>query len=225
MKRRIIVWLAIIAMLITSVLLINYKTVERWLIGSYQPKITATTTKQAERKPANYNYDVAKQPTWTDILKARQHANQVATVGVIAIPSINLYLPIGKGVSNTVLALAVGTMRSDQVMGDGNYALAGHNMDDGRTLFSPLYSKGQAGQMVYLTNFRKVYAYQFVSRETIAPTEVSVVANTTDPVITLLTCDYTGSHRIFLRGKLVKTYTYAKTPDKIKTALTHTYNQ
>ena len=48
--------------------------------------------------------------------------------GAIAIPKVNLYLPILLGLSDDSLSTGAGTMRKNQVMGQGNYPLAGHYM-------------------------------------------------------------------------------------------------
>jgi len=41
---------------------------------------------------------------------------------------VNLKLPIVKGVDDTALATGGGTLKPDEKMGEGNYALAGHYM-------------------------------------------------------------------------------------------------
>lgn len=216
---------ASVLLLLFAILLLFSKPLKRAIIGSYQPTITAKTTKKAEQASGNFNYHDAKQPSYSDILKARQHASDIATVGVIAIPSIKVYLPIGKGVANNVLALAAGTMRADQKMGQGNYALAGHNMNDAKTLFSPVYNYAQPGQKIYLTNFRKVYVYQITNKQTIDPTQVEVTYNTDKPIITLITCNLEGTKRICVQGKLVQEYQYKQASKAVKQVLAHDYNR
>ena len=225
MKKKIAFWSAIVVMFLVGIALLNVKGIERWMVSGYQPKVTAKSVAKAEKSSGNFDYDSAKQPSWSEIIKARQNEAKIHIVGVMAMPSVNVYLPIGKGVDNTVLALAAGTMRADQVMGQGNYALAGHNMDDGKTLFSPLYSNAKVDQKVYLTNYERVYVYKLTSRQVISPTQTSVVNNTEDPIITLITCNASGSMRICLQGKLTKTYSYKHAPKSIKTALNHDYNR
>lgn len=61
--------------------------------------------------------------------------NNAKAVGAIAIPSVHMYLPILKGLSNDSLSTGGGTMRPDQKMGHGNYPLAGHYMTANGSLF------------------------------------------------------------------------------------------
>ena len=224
-KSQIVMGVAAVLLLLFAIIMLFSKPIKRAIIGSYQPTITAKSTKKAEQASGNFNYHDAKQPSYSEILKARQHASDIATVGVIAIPSIKVYLPIGKGVANNVLALAAGTMRADQKMGQGNYAFAGHNMNDGKTLFSPIYNDVQPGQKVYLTNFRKVYVYRITSKQTISPSRVDVTYNTDKPIITLITCNLDGTQRICVQGKLIKEYQYKQASKAVKQALAHDYNR
>lgn len=60
-----------------------------------------------------------------------------------------------------MLALTTGTMKSNQVMEEGNYTLAGHHMKDPDLLFSPLY-RVEVGEAVYLTGLSDIYKYQIV---------------------------------------------------------------
>ncbi len=83
------------------------------------------------------------------------NAQKIHVVGEILVPKSKIHLPIAKGVANETLALAAGTMRADQKMGEGNYPLAGHHMVRKDILFSPLYFKTKVGDTIYLTNMKK----------------------------------------------------------------------
>ena len=158
------------------------------------------------------------------VAAARAKKESINVIGVISIPAINLRIPIAKGVSNTTLALAAGTMRADQEMGKGNYPLAAHNMANGsKILFSPLYYHGKVGQLVYITDMKKVYEYKLYERKFIDATRVDVIDNTKENILTLVTCDATGARRLLMRGKLVKVVAYDKAPAKIQKNLSGKY--
>ena len=102
-------------------------------------------------------------------------------------------------------------------MGQGNYALAGHNMAHGsKILFSPLYYHAKVGQKVYLTDLNRVYEYQITERKFIAATRVDVVQNTPQKIITLVTCDATGANRLMIRGKFVKSMPFKQAPQQVQ---------
>ena len=60
----------------------------------------------------------------------------------ISIPELNMNLPIFKGLENVALYYGAGTMKENQVMGQGNYSLASHHVfgltGANAMLFSPL---------------------------------------------------------------------------------------
>ncbi|MGZ7204728.1 class A sortase, partial [Streptococcus pyogenes] len=83
-------------------------------------------------------------------------------IGGIAIPDFGVNLPIFKGLSNVALMYGAGTMKEDQVMGQGNYTLASHHVfgiaGASETLFSPL-EKSKAGMKIYVTDKENIYVY------------------------------------------------------------------
>lgn len=82
-----------------------------------------------------------------------------------------------KGVANSALAVGAGTMKPDQKLGIGNYALAAHYFEGRDVLFGPLYN-ATIGDSVYVTDLDKVYEYRINHKETIAATDVHVIDDT-----------------------------------------------
>ena len=142
-------WLTVVVLLLVSVALIFNQQIKYYLVGSYHPTVTKQTVRQNNHKKAQYNFSNVQDLNLQSVAKARARRQSIHVIGVIAIPAIKMSVPIGKGVDNNTLALAAGTMRADQQMGKGNYALAGHNMAHGsRILFSPLYYDAKVGQKI-----------------------------------------------------------------------------
>ena len=130
------------------------------------------------------------------------------SMGQVAIPELNMKIPIYKGVSNYVLATGAGTMKENQKMGEGNYALASHNYFGDKTiLFSPLVDAKQ-GMKIYTTDLEKIYEYEITSVDIIEPTKVSVIYDQKDKTeITLITCDdLNATNRYCVKGKFVTKY-------------------
>ena len=90
----------------------------------------------------------------------------------ISIPELNMNLPIFKGFENVALYYGAGTMKENQVMGQGNYSLASHHVfgltGANAMLFSPL-EKAKAGMKIYITDKEKTYTYVISSVETVTP--------------------------------------------------------
>lgn len=211
-------------LILISLGLIFNQQIKNYLVSSYQPKITAKSVANNDRKKANFNFKNAKSLNFTTVARARMNSQKILPVGQILVPKSKVHLPIAKGVANETLALAAGTMRADQKMGQGNYPLAGHHMVRKDILFSPLYFKTRVGDTIYLTNMKKVYTYKVYRRAFIAATRVDVVNQTKQNIITLVTCDATGARRLMIRGKLTNTAKYSDTPVKVQKEFAAKFN-
>ena len=84
----------------------------------------------------------------------------------------------------------------------GNAAIAGH-----RTTFgAPFYRINElvAGDEIKVTTLEGVFVYRVTEQLIVAPTDVSVIANTADAELTLTSCHprFSASERIVIRAKL-----------------------
>lgn len=199
--------------------------ISKWLINSYQPKVSRQAMAKNNRKKGDFNYRSVRRLSLANIAKARAEARNIQIIGEIAIPSNHIYMPISKGINNINLALTAGTFRPDMKMGHGNYALAGHNMaHHSKILFSPLYDYAKPGQKVYITDLNHVYTYRIYERKIINPNQVNVVQNTKRKIITLITCDETGVHRLIVRGTLIKSQKLKHASHHVQKLFTHKFN-
>jgi sortase A len=211
-------------LVLVSVGLIFNEQIKNYLVNSYTPKVSQSTVQKNKNKSANYDFSKVKSLDFQTVAKARMNKQKVHVIGVIAIPSIKMSIPIAKGVSNEVLALAAGTMREDMPMGEGNYALAGHHMRNKKILFSPLYEKAKVGQKIYVSDMKHVYQYKLTQRKFIKATRVDVVNDTpTKKIITLITCDATGTNRLMIRGNLTKVMNFKDAPKSVQHDLSTKY--
>ena len=217
-------WLLLV---LVSLDLIFNQQIKYYLVGSYRPTITKTLVQKNQQKQVNqkdFDFSQTKDLNFQAVAKARANKQAVNIIGEISIPAIKMTIPIATGVSNTTLALAAGTMRPDQQMGQGNYALAGHNMAHGsKILFSPLYYHAKVGQKVYLTDMKHVYTYRIYERKFILATRVDVVNDTPEKILTLITCDATGANRLMVRAKYEGKVAFDQAPKHVQQALSSKY--
>ncbi|WCT60526.1 class A sortase [Limosilactobacillus portuensis] len=212
-------WTAVVILLLIAVVLIFNQQIKYYLTESYQPQITRQAIKenQSKQSSANYDYSNAQDLSLQTVARARAKKQPINIIGEITVPAIDMTIPIANGVDNTTLALATGTLRPNMKMGEGNYALAGHNMANGsKVLFSPLYSKSKVGQKVYITDLKNIYEYKIYERKIISPSQVEVVNNTKNKIITLITCDETGARRLMVRGSFVKKMPFNEAPQQVQ---------
>ncbi|PBQ23031.1 class A sortase [Levilactobacillus brevis] len=213
-----------IFLLAISLALIFNEQIKNWLISSYQPRISRKSVQSNQKKKASYDFSKVKSLDFSTVANARWNTADIHVVGEILMPQSKVHLPIAKGISNEVLALTAGTMRPDQKMGEGNYPLAGHHMTSQTILFSPLYWKTRVGQKIYLTDAKRVYEYQVSVRKFIPATDVQVIAQTKQKLVTLITCDATGANRLMIRGKYVKQMAYKDAPMSVQKGFHGSFN-
>lgn len=203
-------WLTVTILLLISLVLIFNQQIKYYLVDHYRPQITRQVVNKNIKKKADYDFSDARDLDLQTAARARANKQSINIIGAITVPATNMTIPIAKGVDNTTLALAAGTMRPDMKMGEGNYALAGHNMANGsKILFSPLYYHAKVGQMIYITDMTRVYEYKIYERKFIEATRVDVVNNTPQKIITLTTCEATGNKRLMIRGRFIKSEKFA----------------
>ncbi|BDR59443.1 hypothetical protein XA3_18840 [Xylocopilactobacillus apicola] len=161
-----------------------------------------------KKKKANFDPKVVHSLKSSDMIKGWNY--KVSPIGYIVIPTVDIRNPVfkGYGESGNNLLHGVGTMKPNQIMGAGNYALAGHYMNN-QTVFHNL-SKAKVGEDVYLTDLKFFYKYR------ISSIQRNVAANRTDLIedhlnmtqITMITCEslVADSLRTVVQGNLLATY-------------------
>lgn len=153
-------------------------------------------------KKPSYEFNEIKPITVKDIWTAA--TQDLPIIGKLKIPSVQLALPIMEGVSNEALAVGAVTLKESQQMGQGNYALAGHRMNNPKLLFSPL-ERIALGDFLYLSNEEKEYTYRVVEKSIIESSKVEVVEDTAGMhSVTLITCYDNGTKRLLVKGMLIK---------------------
>jgi len=166
-------------------------------------------TEQGKTAPFDYAKTTQLTPLTVGGYRLREltgNSGYDGAVGQLKVPAVGLDLPIGIGVGNSVLVRGAGTLKADQRMGQGNYALAGHYMAAKRLLFSPL--KGvQRGDSVYLTDKQQVYQYQVSRVRVVDRHQVNVIDDVPGKkLVTLVTCASAKRgepKRLVVQGELV----------------------
>ncbi|MGN7476899.1 class A sortase [Solibacillus silvestris] len=159
-----------------------------------------------EVQEANFQFQTVQTLEIMDVLKAQLKKRDFSVIGSIAIPSVDLELPIGKGVSESVIALGAGTLKPDQQPGAGNYALASHYIEGKDILFGPLYHV-QIGDIAYISDKDFIHEYKISTIEVIQDSDVHVIYDVEDQVLlTLITCAEAGTKRLLVQGEWIQSY-------------------
>ena len=202
-----------------------------WHSNHYQ--ITNVSKEDIEKnKKAETTFDFTQVESISTeaVLKAQWEAQQLPVIGGIAIPDLAINLPIFKGLSNVALMYGAGTMKENQVMGQGNYTLASHHVfgiaGASDTLFSPLY-KAQPGMKIYVTDKQTIYVYVIRTVESLEPERVDVIDDYPGKTeITLVTCeDAAATMRTVVGGELESSMAFEGAPKEILKYFEKSYNQ
>lgn len=147
-----------------------------------------------------------------------------SVIGFIYVPSIDWKTPILYGATHKNMLAGGGTLRPDQEMGKGNYSVAGHNHPNKNMMFAPIrYIEN--GDLMYMTDKKKVYTYKVNKKEVVLPNRVDVLEDNEDEKVkelTLMSCYAAdGSNRIYVKGELVRVQNIDDIDATIKNKLLH----
>lgn len=182
-------------------------------------QVSAQEIEQNQSAEATFDFASVESIDLALVLQNQNRSINLPVLGYIAVPTVNLNLPIYKGVGNTALLYGAGTMKETQVMGEGNYALAGHHYPASKTvLFSPLMNLKE-GDPIYVTDLQYVYEYKTKSIEIVDPTAVYVIDDRPgETEITLITCNDDTTKRYVFKGDLVSKTAIGMVNENVKNA-------
>ncbi|MCK3894472.1 class A sortase [Streptococcus suis] len=226
--------LTVVLILISLALIFN-TSIRNFIIGwnTNKYQINNVTTEDIEKNKqaeTTFDFDQVQSISTEAILAAQWDAQRLPVIGGIAVPELGINLPIFKGVFNTSLMYGAGTMKENQEMGKGNYALASHHIfgvtGAADVLFSPL-DRAKNGMKIYITDKTNVYTYVIDSVEIVSPESVYVIDDVEGRTeVTLVTCtDYNATQRIIVKGVLESTTPYNETAKDILDSFNKSYNQ
>ena len=105
-------------------------------------------------------------------------------IGLIQIPRLDLSVVVIEGASAKVLRRGAGHIPGTALPGDpGNTAISGHR----DTFFLPL-ANIRLNDRITLTTLQGEYSYRVVSTKVVKPSDMSVLNQSRDEVLTLVTC-------------------------------------
>jgi sortase A len=105
-------------------------------------------------------------------------------IGRIEIPRVGVSAIVEEGDSDATLSESVGHLTGTALPGQsGNMALAAHR----DTYFRDLEDV-RAGDEIYFTTARAIYKYRVTNRDVVDPSDVAVLAPSSDSRLTLITC-------------------------------------
>lgn len=185
--------------------------------------------KKINNDKVSFDWSDVKSISEKELIESLKSGSSLPVIGGIAIPDLNMNLPIFKGVTNEALMYGAGTMKEEQDMGNGNYALASHHVSGftgaSNLLFSPLVN-AKEGMLIYLTDKTNIYKYTIKEIKTVLPTDIEVIDDKeNETLLTLVTCDdFAAQKRIVVVASLTETIPYDTASDNDLKPFTYKYN-
>jgi sortase A len=124
---------------------------------------------------------------------------------VLGIPKIDLKMPVLEGATKNNLQKSVTTIKEEQRVGEGNYAIAGHRSFTYGKHFNRL-PEVEVGDEIKVFSKKKEYVYRITSKELVLPTDVHVIEDKENKKeVTLVTCHpmKNPTHRLIVQGELI----------------------
>lgn len=223
-------------LIVVGLALIFNQSICNFLIGRqsnrYQiEKVSKKTLEKNQSADVTYDFSALEPISLQSVLKNQTSQVDLPVIGGIAIPDLDINLPIFKGLGNTELSYGAGTMKKNQVMGGvNNYALASHHVFElegsSKMLFSPL-ERAKTGMTIYLTDKSMIYTYVITSVESVEPDRSDVLNDSPgQSEVTLVTCtDQAATNRIVVKGNLESSVSYDQAPKDVLKAFQYAYNQ
>ncbi|MEV2910435.1 class A sortase [Paenibacillus larvae] len=185
------------------------EAVIKTIISPYRIAHFSVEEIQNNRMNGKFENDLShiETPSLATVLTNMNKVNKADVVGEIAIGDVGIILPILKGTNTQNLLVGATTLKEGQIMGEGNYVLAGHHMRDETLLFGPL-QQVQKGTFIQLTNKQNLYTYEVVEKKIVHESETDILQETSSPKLTLITCDVGGrktNKRLVVIAQLVNT--------------------
>lgn len=145
----------------------------------------------------------------TEASSKQQEPQNGDSIGMLAIPKIDLKTPIVEGATPENIKYAVGHLPSSGSLNElgktnQNFAIAGHRSYTYGQFFNRL-DELEKGNEIILTTKNKEYTYKIYQKKIVKPTDVDVIKPVKGKsTLTLITCHpkYSNKQRLIVFGEL-----------------------
>ena len=169
-----------------------------------------------------FNYEAVEDVGLASVLFSSIGFDNKNLIGQLTIPDLDIELPLLKGLTNSNLSVGAATMKDDQVMGERNYSVSGHNMKNKDILFGRLMDI-EVGTTVYITDKNEIFEYDIYDTVVVPDTAMYMIEDLEaekkgKPIISLMTCYYSSKtgKRFFALGELTDKYPMEDNDIKLK---------
>ncbi|MDO5689024.1 MAG: class A sortase [Tissierellia bacterium] len=210
-----------ILLLVFGILFVGYQLASDFLFQqrakiNHTQEITAEQMAENETREVENDFEAITNVSALDAFTELSHIKPEFVVGQLVIPAMKRDLPISKGINDENLLIGVATLKDGQKLGQGNFAVAGHNHRIPGSLLNGFDNIGM-GIDLYATNKDKIYHYITYDRvvteaDAFEYLEDEVAKEHGKPIFTMLTCalPIVEDQRVFILSELVQIIDYSE---------------
>lgn len=125
MMKKLINWIGGL-LIVVGILFLFQKPIENFFIqrltDNALDSISAETIQEGQNVEGEFDFSAVQDLSTQDIFSTQLNKENLAAIGSITIPEVEMEVPIFKGLSEYNLTAGAGTMKSDQQMGEGNWS-------------------------------------------------------------------------------------------------------
>ena len=154
----------------------------------------------------NIDEDETKDENWISVSEVEISENKNDVIGYLSIPDLEndfyINMPIEEGVGLNILATSIGHFESTPYS-NGNICLVAHNSGinkNGKYVgYFDKIKDLRSGDEIILNNLYEVNTYEVISNKIISEKDMSVLNNTNENRLTLITCVKGNKNRSYRR--------------------------
>jgi sortase A len=116
--------------------------------------------------------------------RVAEHSPDGVALAILRIPAIKLVVPVNRGTGRSELLRGAGLVTGSALPGSaGNVAIAAH-----RDSFFRGLRNVAVGDVIELDSLKQTTRYRVTDMQVVKPTDVQVLADVGEPILTLITC-------------------------------------
>ena len=137
-----------------------------------------------QRPPQKKTPVSARLSATTHLERVAEHSPDGVALAILRIPAIKLVVPVNRGTGRSELLRGAGLVTGSALPGSaGNVAIAAH-----RDSFFRGLRNVAVGDVIELDSLKQTTRYRVTDMQVVEPTDVQVLADVGEPILTLITC-------------------------------------
>lgn len=193
------------------------------LLSPIQQEEQVEKKQKSKDEKASFNPRLIQPVHAEEFAEAQLHYENIVNqwgIGAVYIPSSSIQTKILAGMSNENLMVGVGTYRTEQRLGKGNYVLLAHNLVQGGGVLKNIRQTSE-GSFIYVTDFANIYEYRVTKNQVVDQSEGEVLEEPKSeetPLITFIRCEggINTTQRAVVQGTFVSSYPASEADNELK---------